>query len=63
MCNTWLSAVRLNGSNKYDTKSLTIEQQSMNKSPFVWLIQSSDGIFLYPYDDRMCYFDAVIEKF
>ena len=24
---------------------------------------TSDGIFLYPYDNRMCYFDAVIEEF
>ena len=23
---------------------------------------SSDGTFLYPYDRRMCYFDALIEK-
>ena len=26
-------------------------------------VGSSDGIVLYPYDKRMCYFDAVIEEF
>ena len=26
-------------------------------------IATSDETFLYPYDDRMCYFDAVIEEF
>ena len=27
------------------------------------LVYSSDGTFLYAYDKRMCYFDAVIEEF
>ena len=27
------------------------------------LIVSSDGTFLYPYDNRMCYFDTLIEQF
>ena len=28
-----------------------------------WSVAGSDGIVLYPYDKRMCYFDAVIEEF
>ena len=26
-------------------------------------LEISDGTFLYSYDNRMCYFDALIEKF
>ena len=26
-------------------------------------VRSSDGTFLYPYGNRMCYFDTLIEQF
>ena len=26
-------------------------------------VGSSDGTFVYPYNNRMCYFDTLIEKF
>ena len=27
------------------------------------IVKTSDGTFLYPYDNRICYFDTLIEQF
>ena len=41
----------------------TVATISQRVLPCIISARISDGIFLYPYDNRMCYFDAVIEKF